>query len=358
MSLKDLRVGYVPYSNNLQQASDRRRFCYYAKKRNIEFEIANPLEKYDLIIVTQKSDLSLWSQYSNSEAKIIYDLIDSMLAIPKSNIKGMLRGCAKFITRESRYLQLNYWNSVQNMCKRADAVICSTIEQKQNISQFCKNVHIILDIHSTVTKNFKYNFDCADVFNLVWEGLPVNLEFFELISDVLRNINCKHEIALHLITSLEYGQYMDKYWRRQTSKVVKRILPLNNIYLYQWNEQMCSAIASACDLALIPIPLDNPFAAGKPENKLLFFWRLGVPTLVSATPAYTRAMRLSDLSMVCETKNEWEEKLEYYILNESARKEAGEKGKLCADKYYSEDIILAKWDKLLCSVLGDDHIIS
>ena len=47
-------------------------------------------------------------------------------------------------------------------------------------------------------------------------------------------------------------------------------------------------IATGCDLAVIPLPLDRPLERGKPESKLVSFWRMGMPVVTSSTPAYRR----------------------------------------------------------------------
>ena len=95
-----LRIGYVPVSANLQGPGDRRRFVYYARSRNLQFEIADPDKSYDVVVVTQMADLSVWSRYYRG--KIIYDAIDSYLVIPKTNVKGILRGPAKYLAGGSR----------------------------------------------------------------------------------------------------------------------------------------------------------------------------------------------------------------------------------------------------------------
>jgi glycosyltransferase involved in cell wall biosynthesis len=350
MDMKDLRIGYVPYSMNLEGPGDRRRFCFYTKKRNIQFEVASPDKDYDLLYVTSLADLSFWATYDKGNAKIVFEVIDSYLSVNKSDWKGQLRGLAKFVTRQSRYLQLDYRKAIQAMCQRADAVVCSTEEQKKDISEFCKNVHIILDVHSSVASHVKTDYSAGDVFNFVWEGLPFNVSSsFNEIREVLEYLQSKYKIALHLVTDLEYGKYMNKYGKQRTAELAKKIFP--NTYIYEWNEQMCSTIITACDLALIPLPLDDTFLAGKPENKLLLLWRMGMPTVVSATPAYKRAMERSGLQMACRTQQDWQETLERYILDEAARREAGQNGKNFAESNYSEERILKLWDNLFESVL-------
>ena len=157
---------------------------------------------------------------------------------------------------------------------------------------------------------------------------------------------------IHAITDLQYGRYLNgRFIRRSTQDEARKICP--NIFLYAWNERTFAAIASNCDLALIPIPLHDPLCAGKPENRLLLFWRMAMPVLVSATAAHTRAMKGSGLAMSCTTQEEWESSLEYYISNEQARKFAGQRGKAFVEERHSEERNLALWDDALDSVLTD-----
>jgi glycosyltransferase involved in cell wall biosynthesis len=348
VDLNKLRIGYVPINATLTSPGDKRRFCYYAQKRNIKFELANPTENYDIVIVTQQGDLSVWSKYRKGSAKVIYDFIDSYLAIPRNDIKGMMRGLAKYVAGQSRYLELNYWKAIEGMCLSSEAVICSTEEQKEDIRKFCKNVHIILDFHNSVVSNVKEDYSSGEVFNFVWEGLPHNIGSLFEIRDVLLKLKTKYKIALHIVTDLKYYQYMGRYGRKDTAILTRKLF--DNVYLHEWDEKSCSSIISNCDLALIPISLNNPLAAGKPENKLLLFWRMGVPTVVSATAAYARAMQQCGLPMSCRTKKEWLETLEKYINDKSARSQAGERGRAFAENYYSEEKMLSQWDDVFKSV--------
>lgn len=344
-----LKIGYVPYSRSLDRPGDRRRFCYYAKKRNIRFEIADPAANYDVVIVTERGDLSIWSKYKNGNAKIVYDFIDSYLAIPRYDLKGLLRGLAKYVSGESRHLELNYWKAIERMCKRCDAVICTTDEQKKVISGFCGNAHIILDFHGDTVRNFKENYSAGSVFNLVWEGLPYNVSSLSVIKDVLTELNAEHRIALHIVTDLQYNKYMGRFGARHTADVAKKIF--DDVHVHAWDEKGCSSIITGCDMALIPIPLNDPLAAGKPENKLLLFWRMGMPVIVSATPAYLRAMEKCGLPMACRAKAEWRQTIKRYINDENIRREAGIRGKAFAEENYGEEKVFAKWDELFESIL-------
>lgn len=355
MEFGDLRIGYTAYSKDFRHPADLRRFCYYAEKRKIKFEIADPSETYDLLFLTQCADLSVWSDYQKGNCKIIFDFVDSYLSVPKWHMKGLFRGLAKYVAGQNRFLRLNYGKALETMCQRADAVVCSTLEQKADIQPFCHNTHRILDFHFMLMRAAKTDYSVGETFNFVWEGLPGNLKFVYEIKEVLQSLSTRYKIAFHAVTDLKYGKYMGKYCIKSTLLLAKKIF--KNSYVHEWKGGNFASTVSAFDLALIPIPLDKPFgldnslAIRKPENKLLLLWRMGIPTIVSATPAYQRAMDQCGLAMTCRTQDEWFNTLEKYMNDETARKEAGQRGKIFVDKNYSEDLMLSQWDELFSSVL-------
>jgi hypothetical protein len=341
----------------MERPGDRRRFCYYAKSRNIKFELADPSETYDLVVVSAAADISLWSRYKCSTTKIVYDLTDSYLAIAKLNPKGLLRGLAKYATRQNRYLLWSYTGGVREMCTRADAVVCTTAEQRQDILPHCKNVHIILDFHGSVVRSTKTNYSSGEVFNVVWEGLAGNLSTLQQLIPALCEMQKGRPVAIHVVTQLSYGQYLNgRFIKRRTEDLLGKI-PIPH-YLYAWSEQTCSNIICACDLAIIPIPMQDSLYAGKPENKLHLFWRMAMPTLASSTLAHTRAMQDAGIPMACKTPQDWRDALAKYSDSEELRMEAGQRGKEFVAKYHSEEILLARWDEVFSSIVeNSDRVV-
>ena len=342
-------VGYIPYSDDFERPGDKRRFIFYAKKRNIKFEIAEPNKKYDIIILTQNADLSVWNKYERNNTKIIYDAIDSYLALPKSNIKANLRGIAKYISRQNKYLQVNHWRSISLMCERADAVTCSTQEQYNEIIKYSSNVHIILDSHNEIKSNRKKK-ESVDKspFKLVWEGLPENISSIRKIIDPINKLREKYDIELNIISDPYFNKYLGKYGHTKTVNFALKIL--NEINFYEWNEKNIGDIISSCDLGIIPLDLNDKFALGKPENKLLLFWRLEMPVVASATPAYKRAMEKAGNKDIAISDNDWIYLLNKMICDKEYRTQSAVNGKKYVDMYHNEKVILEKWDALFESV--------
>jgi glycosyltransferase involved in cell wall biosynthesis len=171
---------------------------------------------------------------------------------------------------------------------------------------------------------------------------------FRQIGRALTEVDRRHPLVLHLITAIEYHELAQRFWRRRTSRIAAR--HFHRVRLYQWSEEMVSVIATACDLAVSPLPLDRPLERGKPESKLIAFWRMGVPTVTSATPAYSRAMARAGQELDCHTEDEWVEALLSLTSDEDARARAGRAGREFAEREYGDDRLLAAWDRVLESL--------
>ena len=351
VDIRNLKIVYAPYQKFPTPQANERRFVYYAKQKKIAFEIADPNKKFDLIYVTHGADLSVWSDYQKDGTKIAFELTDSYLSIPTYLFKNSLRGVARYITGQHKYLLFNHSKTIESMCKRADAVVCSTIEQKKYIETLCPNTHIILDF-KYMFKRVKRSYAIDKEINIVWEGLPHNIKSFSVIKNALSLLNKRYKVNLHMITSIEYGKYMGKYIKQHAINDVRKIVDVNAIYMYEWNERTCSHIAGACDLAVIPNNKYDLMDWGKPENKLLNFWLMGLPTITSATPAHLRAMAKAELSMTCSSEEQWIELLEYYIKNSDDRELAANKGFAFASSVNNDKVITSQWDNMFNSVIN------
>jgi len=347
--LDGIRVGYVPYSPTLDEPGDRRRFGFYAERRGVPFEIARPDEDYDVVVLCATADIGTWRRRPPGRPKLVYDLIDSYLALPRFDPTSLLRGAAKFAARQTQSLVLDYRKAIEDMCRRADAVVCSTEEQRAQILALCDEVHVILDAHTELGGGHKTDFAIGDTVHLVWEGLPYTLTGFGGIAEALRELASERPVALHLVTDLSFAKYARRFGHVSTETMARRILP--STYVYQWNHHLLPRIVTGCDVAVIPLDLSDPLARGKPENKLLIFWRLGLPTITSATPAYRRTMQGCGLDLTCTTAQDWIATLRRVIVDEDLRQSASRLGRNYVDAHHSVDGLLARWDHVFESVL-------
>lgn len=346
--LRTLKVGYAPCSADLQAPGDRRRFPLYAARREVRFDpAADPTHRYDVVVVSESADIPAWIRCP-PETKVVYDLIDSYLALPRLTVSNVGRGIAKRAAGTTSGVTLDWGRTVRSMCRRADAVVCATDEQRAQIATLNPNVHVVLDDHSELGDVRKRDYESATPFRLVWEGLPYTLPAFEGIADVVNDVCRGTGAELHLITDLEFRRYAGRFGRRRTERIAARMF--DRFELHPWRLDRLCEVARSCDLALIPANLADPFSAGKPENRLLIFWRLGLPTLTTATPAYVRTMRKAGVDMTCVGPDDWRDQLTRFMTRADLRHRAAERGLAYVAQTHSPAQLVAAWDRVFASV--------
>ena len=344
-----LRIGYSTLRDQPTGPGDRRRFVRYAQQRGLAWETARPGREYDVVVSSVGGDLSAWVKLPR-RTRLVIDMVDSYLSRPGLDVRAALRGVFKYVAGHTRHLHLDFRRLLMDSLRRADAVICSTEEQAASIRAHSANVHTILDIQSEAVRQVKLDYARGERLQLVWEGMALNLHTFREVAAPLRQFAARHPLTLHLVTDLECPRGSTYLWKRPTRDVVREVIGIDDVVLHEWQPERVSQVASASDLALIPIPLGVSFLRGKPENKLLLFWRLGVPALTSRTPAYERVMKRVGLDLTCETSQDWLRMLERLAGDEGLRRDAGERGRALAELEYGEPVLLAKWDGVFQSL--------
>lgn len=309
---KEIRIGYVPNGDtSLSHPADRRRFCSAAEKLCLNYEIAKFEELYDVLIITIGADLTRWvryKEYHNIEnTKIIFDFTDML--ITDNTIKDFLRGIYYYIVRKNYYLSLSYKKSIISMISASNVITCCSIEQRQMLSRYHKNVEVILDNFNDDIKITKsnYNIHKRGELHILWEGFSHgNIKIFHKLKEILSKIDYK-SVHLHIITDPMYCRIGGAYFCTPTYKIISSIFNNTAIstHLYDWNSSTFSNLAVICDFALIPIPND-PVMQMKPENKLILLWTLGLPVLITPTPSYKRVLTEAKLNhYLCNDNDDW-----------------------------------------------------
>ena len=85
---------------------------------------------------------------------------------------------------------------------------------------------------------------------------------------------------------------------------------------------------------------------GKPEDKLLIFWLMGLPVVVSENPAHLRAMKGAGVSMACSSTNDWVSTIKDIVENKTKRDQSAKKGFAYASRVISVEAIMSLWDDL------------
>jgi hypothetical protein len=346
-NLKDLKIGYTPYSKDFSRPGDRRRFVGYARHRGLNIEIADINQDYDIVFLTYHGDIHKWIEKKKKgqhRFKLIFEIQDHYFA-EQTSFKTHLRGFIKYIAGTSSKLYLDFKDLLKEACAIADAVVCTTEEQRNSILPYNKNVHICLDYFEDEIQTIKTDYALrGKKLKLVWEGLGLTVFNLLSIKDTLNTL--KDEVELHIVTDPYTYKYANKYIKLETAAILKDIQC--DKYFYDWDKSTFNQHIINCDLAIIPIYTDNGLQNGKPENKLILFWLMGMPVLTSSTPAYKRIMEKSDVHFDIKHLEDWYTRImRYKKLKDSNREKVGQRSLKFAKLNYGREAIGKMWDKAI-----------
>ena len=347
--LNKLRIGYIPYSNTLNSAGDRRRFIFFAKKVSLKFELFDPKKDYDLVIACTMADPKLLLDLPN-KTKLVFDFADAYLAENNFSLRSIFRGLIRFLVGTSSTFYFNYKNAFIDIIKRSDLIICSSPEQRKLILPFNKNVSVILDCHIEECLDVKKNYEVGKIINIGWEGQHAT---FPALISLIKKISETHLapfVHFHIVTDEKTKQF-DKFRYGPSIKnyLKKKGLPIS---FYPWSIKNMNKLSEICDFAILPVNLKNPMHIFKPENRLHLFWRLGLPVLASATESNLRAMKNCDQDLTATSLNDW---LELIDLFKDSPSKISKYSKLSIDYInlnFSTEHYLSLWKKAFFRALG------
>jgi hypothetical protein len=351
--MSKLKIGYWPLSSNLQSAGDRRRVIFWAQARGHEV-VTDLNRRVDVIIASEKSDFAS-PIFIDSKAPIIFDLIDAYLS-PLNPIDDIARGLVKKVASQLSGRIKPFSSHVQDFCQISNAVICSSVEQELLIKQYNSNTHVILDSHEEIPiVTAKHN---ADKFHInrriLWEGQPATIRGVQQVSSALTELTRTNSVQFDFVTDQSYFQFLGKYLKRSTLRLLEADLSsvFDRVSITPWTTANLVNCAEKSDIAMIPIDLSVPMQRLKPENRLLIMWRLGLPCLTSASPAYTRVAIKAGTKTVCVTPNNWLENFKSLLENPSFAHEEVLRGQNYLHENHTSVILLNKWDRVIESVIG------
>lgn len=336
-----MTVGYFPHNPSLKHPGDRRRFVFFAKEVGIKFDIADARKNYDVVFLTSSCNVSEWVEYKKKHPKtrLIFELIDSYLEQP--SLSRYFKGASRYITGKDKKFFLDYRNAFLEIIKIADAVVCSTPVQQEQIRQYNKHVFVSLDYFEDEIKGIKADYAIGKKLKVVWEGQSYTVENLSVLSKVFKEL--KDEIALHVITDklIPFPLGIKK-----KSKTILDNLGIDYVF-HEWKFDSFASQTIQFDLAVIPLDKRKKIMWQKPENKLLFFWQQGLPAITSDSPAYKRVMDTAGIGMYAANDKEWKEKiLHYKQMQEKDRNDLLQKMKNYTTLHHSKEVILSQWKRI------------
>ena len=350
--MRKLKIGYWPLSPTFTSAGDRRRFIFWARARGHTI-VTDLNQSVDVIVASENSDFNS-PYFSRKQIPIIFDLIDAYLS-PLNSSDDLIRGIAKRITGQISGGIKPFSQHVMDFCLNSSAVICSSIEQEMVINQFNTQTRVILDSHDEIPfmDEVHKSIRESNVTQILWEGQPATIGGVAQISSVLMALSKTRNLHFNFVTDEIYYKLLNKYFESETLRLLQKNfheIP-NRISVIPWSSHNLVTYAKKSAVAMIPINLSVPMQRLKPENRLLIMWRLGLPCLTSASPAYSRVAAKAGVNAVCKTSQEWSTNFSRILGDPEFAKDEIVKGQDYLRENHNRTILLQKWDSVFESVL-------
>ena len=284
--------------------------------------------KVDVIVASENSDFNS-KYFESTKTPIVFDLVDAYLS-PQNVFEDLVRGVLKQITGQITGDLKPFSRHIRDFCMKADAVVCSSIEQEQLIKNYNINTHVILDSHDEIPLVTPGR-DSLGMFpfrQLLWEGKPATLGGVNTIYSSLNEIAKAAPISMRFVTDESYFMIANKYLNRRSSAILKKHS--------KQNLQQMKIV---------------PMQRLKPENRLLIMWRLGLPCLTSETPAYKRVAIKAGVEVVCQDSKHWVESISRFLSDSKYALNQVSSGQTYIHENHSSKVILEKWDHAINSAL-------
>ena len=354
MAPKRMKVGYVPYSQDLQHPGDRRRLKIASDIEGVQIKV-NDLANLDVLVLSNSSNFRKYLK--KVECPVIIDLVDAYLAERPGFFRDFGRNILRTLNGTSSLRFLRYTSHLKYACKHANAVIVATIEQSRFIEELNQNIHVIIDDQSEMLGNQVITHE--KIFPdqksyLFWEGLGYTLKHFESISKELEDFLISNDYYLKMLTNEKFHRWGGFLGTSNTENIVRKLFPRawERIEILPWSVEETKKAASSSTLGIIPLTKSDKFAMYKPENKLISMWAMGIPVLCSPSAAYSRvAQDIKTPTMLCD--GNWLESLRVITSNSFIRKDMIEKGMDYYNQNCTREILQNRWLKAIDSVLTE-----
>lgn len=344
-------ISYVPCSADLSHPADRRRIRIWAESVGITLHLED-IKPNDVLVLSSAANLRYW--VSKHKGPVVIDLVDGYLSHNVGLVEDILRNSVRSTLGKSSFRSLTFTNELRFAVSRASAIVVSCPEQRDSVIDLNPNVHCILDNHSELKSPLvQQERSKAETFTLIWEGLGYTLKHLFHIADDLEKFLYECDARLIVVTNPTYRKWSTKLGKVDSITLLKNQFKTvwNKIEFVDWSIENLIKSVQDSDFAIIPLDLRDDFAVNKPENKLLSFWTMGIPTLCSASLAYKRVLTATHSEDLLITDSHWLAPLRRALeMNQK-------KGGLLApklriyqeylEKFHTKDSLVQKWDAVI-----------
>ncbi|MBS1573225.1 MAG: glycosyltransferase family 4 protein [Bacteroidetes bacterium] len=235
--------------------------------------------------------------------KMIFDF-DDAIWVPVASENNRIAKFFKWPSKIATICKISYKVSAGNEYLAAFA------------SKYCKNVEIVPTVVNTELVHNKLQNQQTDNPNIGWTGTFSTLKYLDLVIPALQNLQLKYNFTFIVIANKNPE------------------LRLRNYQFIEWRKETEAADLLKMHIGLMPL-LDDEISKGKCGFKAIQYMSLGIPALVSPVGVNANIVDDGVNGFVCESIDDWENKLEELLKSASLRAQMGNAARMKIEKNYS-----------------------
>jgi len=249
--------------------------------------------------------------------KIVYDFDDALFV--------------KAVSKFNRFIGwLKSAEKISQIIALSDYVIAGNSFLYSYAKKFNSSVTIIPTCMDTDYYTVKKSYTSSKSIKIGWIGSHSTVYNLSLLSEVLQKLSFRYPVSVKIV-----GANFE--------------LPLKGVKIESvpWDGERELEYLKEFDIGIMPM-LDNIINLGKCGCKALQYMAVGTPAVASPVGVAGEIIEDGVSGFLCNTPEEWIEKLTFLIEDESLRKKIGLAGRERVERFYSVKAYANKFLEVLC----------
>jgi glycosyltransferase involved in cell wall biosynthesis len=266
------------------------------------------LPKYDFIFVHREATpigppWFEWLACKVFQKKLIFD-IDDALWLPNTTDSNAIA---------AKFKQHQKVNLIMKWCYRVSA---GNKYLQQYAKQFNLDSVLLPTTVNTLTYYNQLKYQETDKITIGWTGSHSTLPFLDLITPVLQKLESEFQFNFVVIADKQPE------------------IKLKSLLFIPWEKETEIQDLLKFNIGIMPLPLTE-WAEGKCAFKAIQYMALGIPAVVSSVGANLDAVPDGVTGFVCNSEEEWYQRLRLLLQQTKIRITMGEAGKRWVEKRYA-----------------------
>lgn len=223
--------------------------------------------------------------------------------------------------------------AANDLARRVDHIVCGNQYLAEYFEVFGKPITVIptgVDI-----ERFKPKKALIANKTIGWSGTSGGFKYLYSIEHLLSQVLIAHPDWKLLIVSDRAPNF--------------KLIPEDQLEFVVWSSDSEVSTIQNMDIGLMPLD-DTPWSRGKCSYKMLLYMACGLPVVVSDIGMNSDILAHDFIGYGAKTETDWVDGIVSLIRNESLRRNAGINGRRVISRYYSTEVVVKLWCKVLDSV--------